>query len=170
MPAVPRLQTGANTQGREAPIRRHARQGANKICSGMPGKQNCLAPLIVLRDAFADLVERRDFAGQPIGERENVHGVRPGNRPGEWFIGRQAKGGFGEGRRRAKFFRPQFAREGRGHVNGQSFLFGDGGEIFGPGRINVKNGVGEIICVLARVVSGAVTNQFLADFLLRFGG
>jgi len=49
-------------------------------------------------------------------------------------------------------------------------LFGDGGEVFGLGRIDAKNGVGEIIRVLARVVSGAVANQFLADFLLRFGG
>jgi hypothetical protein len=55
-------------------------------------------------------------------------------------------------------------------VNGQSFLFGDGGEIFRVGRFLVENGVGEIIRLLARVASGAVTNQFLADFGLRFGG
>ena len=106
-----RLQTGAHAKGCETAVRRHAGQGVNEIGSRLPGQQGRGAQLIIPGDAAADLVQRRDFAGQLSGKREHINGVRAGDRSGEGFIGRQAKGGFDKAWRGGEFFRAEFGAQ-----------------------------------------------------------
>ena len=98
----------------------------NEIGAGALREQCGFMQPVIPRNAGADLVERRDFAGQLFDQRDDVNGVRPKNRAGERLVGCQFKGGLGETPITSSILPgPNLAAKWRGDVNEPFFLLAD---------------------------------------------
>ena len=101
----------------------------------------------------ADVRERRDFARQLLGQRDDVNAVGADDRIDERLIRRQTERDLGEAFRRGEFLRAGFGAERRGRPDGQTFLLRDGGEIARARGREVENGAGKFVGLRAGVGS-----------------